>query len=223
MGDSRGRSIPGRQFLAGDSWRGRFLAQLRKGKGKRKQSDGLIVMYFFDWVVGVIRYGSPALSDSEDRVIGRAILGDRQFLVGNSFCGVVFLCCAALQFDSWRAICERESINGDVRILFFASPPLLPALLPAPLSPPPPPAHAHCRPLRTRPLPARAQRQRSMFLRLGAGQQYVNKNHFDLILGVGTWGALSLSNYVRFVCYVLSQGSSHIEVLIPTVIKELSH
>jgi hypothetical protein len=39
----------------GNSWwaisGGKFLAQLRKGKGKRKQSDGLIVMYFFDWVV----------------------------------------------------------------------------------------------------------------------------------------------------------------------------
>jgi hypothetical protein len=52
------REIPGGQFLAGDSWQaipgGQFLAQLRKGKGKRKQSHGLIVMYFFDWVVGVI-------------------------------------------------------------------------------------------------------------------------------------------------------------------------
>ncbi len=37
------------------------------------QSNGLIVMYFIDWVVGVIRYGLPTLSDSEDRVIGRAI------------------------------------------------------------------------------------------------------------------------------------------------------
>jgi hypothetical protein len=61
-GDSR-RAIPG----------GQFLAQLRKGKGKRKQSAGLIVMYFFDWVVGVIRYGSPTLSDSEHRVFGGSI------------------------------------------------------------------------------------------------------------------------------------------------------
>ena len=91
--------------MAGDSWQaipgGQFLAQLRKGKGKRKQSAGLIVMYFFDWVVGVIRYGSPALSDSEDRVIGRAIPEGGRFLAGDSFHGVVFLCCAALQFDSW--------------------------------------------------------------------------------------------------------------------------
>jgi hypothetical protein len=61
----------------GNSWRGipgrRFLAQLRKGKGKRKLSNWLIVMYFFDWLVVVIRYGLPALSDSENRVIGRAI------------------------------------------------------------------------------------------------------------------------------------------------------
>ncbi len=67
----------GRRFLAGYSWwaiPGRqFLAQLRKGKGKRKQSDGLIVMYFFDWVVGVIRYGLPALYDSEDRVIASEV------------------------------------------------------------------------------------------------------------------------------------------------------
>jgi hypothetical protein len=138
---------------------GQFLAQLRKRKGKRKQSDGLIVMYFFDWVVGVIRYGLPALSDSEDRVIGRAIPEGGGFLVGDSFRGVVFLCCAALQFDSWQAIRERESIDGDVRILLFARPPLLPALLPAPLHPPPPPVRAHCRPLRARPLPACAQRQ----------------------------------------------------------------
>jgi hypothetical protein len=104
-------------------------------------------MYFFDWAVGVIQYGSPALSDSEDRVIGRAILVGGRFLAGGSFRGVVFLCCAALQFDSWWAICERENIDGDVRILLFAHPPLLPALLPAPLHPRPPP-HArtaiHC-------------------------------------------------------------------------------
>jgi hypothetical protein len=105
----------GRFQRAGDSWRaipgGRFLvlAQLRKGKGKRKQFDGLTVMYFFDWVVGVIRYGSPALSDSEDRVIGGAIPEGGRFLAANSFRGVVFLCCAALRFDSWRAIRERES------------------------------------------------------------------------------------------------------------------
>ncbi len=77
MGNSRGRAIPGGKFLVGDSWwaipDGQFLVQLRKVKGKRNQSDGLIVMYFFDWVVGVIRYGSPALSYSEDRVIGWAI------------------------------------------------------------------------------------------------------------------------------------------------------
>ncbi len=47
-----------------------------------------------------------------------------------------------------------------------------------------------------------------MFLRMGARRQYVNKNHFDLILGVRPWGVLSLSNYVRFVRYVLSQGPS---------------
>ncbi len=82
-----------------------------------------------------------------------------QFLAGDSFCGVVFLCCVALQFNSWQAIHERESIDGDVIILFFARPPLLPALLPAPLWPPPPPAPSHCRPLRARPLPARVQRQ----------------------------------------------------------------
>jgi hypothetical protein len=68
----------GGQFQrVGDSWRvipGRqFLVQLRKRKGKRKQSNGLIVMYFFDWVVEVIRYGLPAISDCEDRVIGWAI------------------------------------------------------------------------------------------------------------------------------------------------------
>jgi hypothetical protein len=105
-------------------------------------------MYFFDWVVGVIRYGSPALSNSEDRVIGGAIPEGGRFLAGNSFHGVVFLCCAALQFDSLRAIFERESINGDIRILLFAHPPLLPALLPAPLRPRPPPC--------TRALPATA-------------------------------------------------------------------
>ncbi len=88
---------------------------------------------------------------------------------------MVFLCCAALPFDSWWAIHERERINGDVRILLFARPPLLPALL------------------------------------------YVDKNHFDLILGVRPWGVLSLSNYVRFVRYILSQGPSHVEVLVPTV------
>ncbi len=62
-----------------------------------------------------------------------------------------------------------------------------------------------------------------MFLRMGAGQQYVNKNHFDLILGFRPWGALSLSNYERFVHYVLSQDPSHVEVLVPIVIKELLH
>ncbi len=51
----------------------------------------------------------------------------------------------------------------------------------------------------------------------------MNKNHFDLILGVRPQGALSLSNYVRFVRYVLSQGHSHKEVLALTVIKELLH
>ncbi len=148
---------------------GRFLAQLRKGKGKRKQSNGLIVMYFFDWVVGVIRYGSPAYSDSEDRVIGRAISEGGRFLAGNSFRGVVFLCCAALRFESWWAICERESINGNVRSLFFAHPPLFPALLPALLHPLTPPARAHCWPLRERPLPACTHRQQSMFIRMGVG------------------------------------------------------
>ncbi len=143
--------------------------------------------------------------------------------MGNSFCGVVFLCCAALRLDSWRVIRERESINGDVRILLFARPPLLPALLPALLRPPPPPARVHCRPLHAWPRPAHAQRQRSMFLRMGVGQQYVNKNHFDLILGVRPWDVLSLSNYVRFVCYILSQGPSHVDLLVPTVIKELLH
>ena len=58
---------------------------------------------------------------------------------------------------------------------------------------------------------------------MGVGQQYVNKNHFDLFLGVRPRGTLSLSNYVRFICYVLSQGPSHVEVLVPTVIKELLH
>ncbi len=71
----------GRFQRAGNSWQaipgGQFLGQLRKGKGKRKQSDGLIVLYFFDWVVRVIQYGLPALSDSEDRVIGWAIPEDR--------------------------------------------------------------------------------------------------------------------------------------------------
>ncbi len=181
----------------GNSWQGipggQFLAQLRKGKGKRKQSDRMIDMYFFDWVVGVIQYGLPALSDSEDRVIGWVIPEGGRFLVGNSFRGVFFLCCAALRFDSWRVICERESINGDVRILLFAHPPLLPALLPAPLRPPTPPPRAHCRPLHAWPLPAPAQRQGSMFLRMGVGRQYVNKNHFDLILGVRPWDGLSLS------------------------------
>ncbi len=47
----------------------------------------------------------------------------------------------------------------------------------------------------------------------------MNKNNFDLILGVRPWGALSLSNYVRFVRYILSQGPSHVEVLVATVIK----
>ncbi len=84
----------------GNSWWaipvGRFLAQLRKGKGKRKQSDGLIVVYFFDWVVGVIQYDLPALSDSEDRVIGRAIPVGGQFLAAkNPF--VVWSSCAALR------------------------------------------------------------------------------------------------------------------------------
>jgi hypothetical protein len=158
---------------------GQFLVHLRKGKGKRKQSDGLIVMYFFDWVVGVIQYGLPTLSDSEDRVIGREIPEGGRFLVGNSICGVVFLCCAALRFDSWQVICVRESIDGDVRIFLIAHPPLLPALLPAPLRPPPPPpVHTHCWPLHAQPLPAGAQRQQSMFLRMGAGRQYVNKNHW---------------------------------------------
>jgi hypothetical protein len=169
-------------------------------------------MYFFDWVVGVIQYGSPALSDSEDRVIGREIPEGGQFLAGNSFCGVVFLCCAALRLNSWWAIRERESINGDVRFLLFARPPLLPTLRPALVPPPPPPPCTHCQPLRARPLPARTQRQRSVFLRMRAGRQYMNKNHFDLTLGVRPWGMLSLSNYVRFVRYVLSQGTSHIEV-----------
>ncbi len=96
----------------------------------------------------MIRYGSPAISDSEDRVIWRAIPKGGQFFVGNSFHGVVFLCYAALRFNSWQAICVRESINGDVSILLFARPPLLLALLPAPLRPPPPrvrtlPATAH--------------------------------------------------------------------------------
>ncbi len=152
----------------------------------------------------------------------------RQFQrAGNSWQAVPFVvwssCAAALQLNSWRAICERESINSDVRILLFACPPLLPALLPAPLHPPPPPARAHCWPLRAQPLPVHAQRQQSMFLKMGAGRQYLNKNHFDLILGVRPWGALSLSNYIRFVRYVLSQGPSHVEVLVPTVIKELLH
>ncbi len=128
---------------------GQFLVQLRKGKGKRKQSNGLIVMYFFDWVVGVIRYGSPALFDSEDRVIGRAIQEGGQFLAGNSFCGVVFLCCAALQFDSWRAIHERESINGDTRILLFCPPSSFACPPACPAAPPAPP--------RTRTLPATAR------------------------------------------------------------------
>jgi hypothetical protein len=93
--------IPGGRFLVGESWQaipgGQFLAQLRKGKGKRKQSNGLIVMYFFDWVVGVIRYGSPTLSDSGDRVIGKAIPENGHFLVGDSFRGVVLvLRCAAI-------------------------------------------------------------------------------------------------------------------------------
>jgi hypothetical protein len=112
VGKSRGWAIPGGQFLVGNSWRaipgGQFLVQLRKGKGKRKQSDGLIVMYFFDWVVRVIRYGSLTLSDSEDRVIGQAIPEGGRFLACNSFRGVVFLCCAALRFDSWRVFRERE-------------------------------------------------------------------------------------------------------------------
>jgi hypothetical protein len=80
---------------AGNSWHA-IPGAVKKRKRKRKQSNGLIVMYFFDWVVGVIQYGSPALSDSEDRVIGRAILEGGRFLAGNSFCDVVFLCCAAL-------------------------------------------------------------------------------------------------------------------------------
>jgi hypothetical protein len=57
----------------------------------------------------------------------------------------------------------------------------------------------------------------------GAAVLYVNKNHFDLIVGVRPWSTLSLSNYVRFVCYILSQGPSHVEVLVPTVKKELLH
>jgi hypothetical protein len=62
-GNFRGWAIPGGQFLAGDSWRaipgGQFLAQLRKGKRKKKQSDGLIVMYFLDWVMGLSNMVRP--------------------------------------------------------------------------------------------------------------------------------------------------------------------
>ena len=73
----------GGQFQrAGNSWRaipgGQFLVQLRKGKGKRKQSNGLIVMYFFDWVVGVIQYAA------QDPIVNL-----RQFIVNAQF--VLFL------------------------------------------------------------------------------------------------------------------------------------
>ncbi len=67
------RAIPGGQFLAGNSWWAIPGAVKKRKRKEKKQSDRLIVMYFFDWVVGVIRYGSPAHSDSEDRVIGQAI------------------------------------------------------------------------------------------------------------------------------------------------------
>jgi hypothetical protein len=138
---SRGRAILGGQFLASNSWRA-IPGAVKKRKRKEKAVQWADCHVFFDWVVGVIRYGSPALSDSEDKVIGRAIPEGRQFLADNSFRGVVFLYCIVLRFDSWQAIRERESINGDVRILLFAHPPLLPALLPALLRPPPPPASA---------------------------------------------------------------------------------
>jgi hypothetical protein len=95
MGNSRGRVIPGRQFLAGDSWRA-IPGTVKKRKRKRKAVQWADCQYFFDWVGGVIRYGSPAFSDSEDRVIGRAIPEGGRFLAGNFFRGVVFLCCTAL-------------------------------------------------------------------------------------------------------------------------------
>jgi hypothetical protein len=65
-GKSRGQAIPGGQFLEGNSWQA-----IPGAVKKRERKEN--VMYFFDWVVGVIQYGSPAFSDSEDRMIGRAI------------------------------------------------------------------------------------------------------------------------------------------------------
>ncbi len=117
-------------------------------------------------------------------MIGRAIPEGGQFLAGDSFCGVAFLCCACDLIPGRQFMRERALM---VMLEFFFLPPSSFARPPA------------CPPLCARPLPAHAQRQQSMFLRMGVGWQYVNKNHFDLILGVRPWGTFSLSNYVRFV------------------------
>ena len=64
----------------------------------------------------------------------------------------------------------------------FARPPLLPTLLPAPLPPPPAPAL---------PASARVRPKTMKYVSHCGGRQYVcqkdaaNKNHFNLILGVG--------------------------------------
>jgi hypothetical protein len=100
-----------------------------------------------------------------------------QFLVGDSFC---VSCC-----NSWRAI-ELLRIDGDVRICppsSFAHPPACPAAPP-----------------RARALPASARTRPKTMKNVShyGGRQYVcqkdaaNKNHFDLILGVGRSSLRSL-------------------------------